>query len=53
MKRVKKIVRYQCESTKKWHGEDITVVVMDTGMTLHPALLGRGFLFRDFVNDRP
>ena len=53
MKRVKKIVRYQCESTKKWHGEDITVVVMDTGMALHPALLGRGLLFHDFVNDGP
>lgn len=53
MKRVKKIVRYQCESTNKWHGEGITVVVMDTGMALHPALLGRALLFRDFVNDRP
>ena len=52
MKRVKKIVRYQCESTNKWHGEGITVVVMDTGMALHPALLGRAILFRDFVNER-
>lgn len=52
MKRVKKIVRYQCESTRKWHGEGITVVVMDTGMALHPALLGRAILFRDFVNER-
>lgn len=52
MKRVKKIVRYQCESTNKWHGEGITVVVMDTGMALHPALLERALLFRDFVNDR-
>ena len=52
MKRVKKIVRYQCESTTKWHGEGITVVVMDTGMALHQALLGSALLFRDFVNER-
>ena len=53
MKRVKKIVRYECEKTKKWRGENVTVVVMDTGMALHPQLHGRAILFRDFVNGRP
>ena len=53
MKRVKKIVQYHCEATKKWRGDNITVVVMDTGMAMHPELKERAILFRDFVNGRP
>ena len=53
MKRVKKIVQYYCEATKKWLGDNITVVVMDTGMAMHPELKERAILFRDFVNGRP
>lgn len=53
MKRVKEIVRYECEKTKRWRGDNITVAVMDTGMALHPQLRGRAILFRDFVNGHP
>lgn len=52
MKRVKKIVHYQCPSTQKWQGTGVTVVVMDTGLSLHPEFQGRMVLFRDFVNGR-
>lgn len=52
MMRAKKIVHYQCEGTRRWQGRGITVVVMDTGMVLHPELQGRAVLFRDFVNGR-
>lgn len=52
MKRVKQIVQYPREMTKKWLGDGITVVVMDTGMAMHPELKNSAFLFRDFVNGR-
>ncbi len=48
MRRVKKIVHYQ----DKWLGKGIVIVVMDTGVVLHPELMGKILLFRDFVNGR-
>lgn len=48
MNRVKKIVHYQ----KKYLGKDCTVVIMDTGVARHPDLLGRIWVFRDFINGR-
>ena len=52
MMRAKKIVHYPCEGTRRWQGRGITVVVMDTGMALHPEFQGRAILFRDFINGR-
>lgn len=48
MNRVKKIVHYQ----KKWLGDGIVVVVLDTGASRHPDLKGRIWVFRDFINGR-
>lgn len=48
MNRVKKIVHYQ----KKWLGNGIVVVVLDTGVAKHPDLDGRIWMFRDFINGR-
>lgn len=48
MNRVKKIVHYH----KKWLGNGIVVVVVDTGVSNHPDLAGRIWKFRDFVNGR-
>lgn len=48
MNRVKKIVHYQ----KKWLGNGVVVVVLDTGVARHPELKGRIWMFRDFMNGR-
>lgn len=48
MNRVKKIVHYQ----KKWLGNGIVVVVLDTGASRHPELEGQIWRFRDFINGR-
>ena len=48
MNRVKKIVHYD----RVWKGKDSVVVVMDTGVEMHPELEGRIWLFRDFINGR-
>ena len=48
MNRVKKIVHYQ----KKWLGNGIVIVVLDTGVSKHPDLDGRIWRFRDFINGR-
>lgn len=48
MKRVKKIVHFK----KDWLGKGIVIVVMDTGVVLHPELRGRILMFRDFINER-
>ena len=52
MRRVKKIVQYPYQGATMWSGIGVTVVVMDTGMVLHPELQGRAVLFQDFVNER-
>lgn len=52
MRRVKKIVQYPHKVTAMWSGIGVTVVVMDTGMVLHPELQGHAILFQDFVNYR-
>lgn len=48
MKRVKKIVHYQ----NKWLGKGCTVVVMDTGVAMHPDLDGHIWIYRDFIGGR-
>lgn len=48
MRRVKKIVH--CDG--KWEGRDLVVVIMDTGVSVHPDLEQGVCLFRDFVNGR-
>lgn len=48
MKRVKKIVHYQ----DKWLGKGCTVVVMDTGVAVHPDLDGHIGVYRDFIGGR-
>ena len=52
MRRVKKIVQYSYNYITRWQGQGVTVVVMDTGMALHPEVQGKAILFRDFVNGR-
>ena len=52
MRRVKKIVQYPYQGATMWSGIGVTVVVMDTGVVLHPELQGRAVLFQDFVNER-
>ena len=54
MKRVKKIIHY-CDNEiaeKGWLGRDVVVVVMDTGVALHPEIRERIWMFRDFVNEQ-
>lgn len=55
MKRVKEIIHYQSKNMpeRRWMGEKIVVAVLDTGVMLHPELMGRILIFRDFVNEFP
>ena len=48
MNRVKKIVH--CDGN--FDGQDLVVAIMDTGVSMHPDLDGRIWMFRDFVNGR-
>lgn len=52
MRRVKRIVQYPYGRTFMGSGDGVTVVVMDTGMALHPELDGQAVLFLDMINGR-
>lgn len=52
MRRVKRIVQYPYGRTTMGSGGGVTVVVMDTGMALHPELYGQAVLFLDMINGR-
>lgn len=52
MRRVKRIVQYPYGRTTIGSGDGVTVVVMDTGMALHPELDGQAVLFLDMINGR-
>lgn len=52
MRRVKRIVQYPYGRTSMGSEGGVTVVVMDTGMALHPELHRQAVLFLDLINGR-
>ena len=52
MKRVKEIIRYCGHeyAEKGWLGRDVVVVIMDTGVSIHPEIKNSIWKFEDFVN---
>ena len=52
MRRVKRIVQYPYGRMAMESGVGVTVVVMDTGMALHPELYGQAVMFLDLINGR-
>lgn len=52
MKWVKQSIHYWCPDTKehKFLGQNVTVAILDTGISPHPDFKGRILSFRDFSN---
>ena len=50
MKWVKQSIHYWCPDTKehKFLGQNVTVAILDTGISPHPDFKGRILSFRDF-----
>ncbi len=52
MKNVKKLLKIEEIHRRNIKGENVGVVIMDTGISEHPDLNGRIIKFKDFVNNK-
>ena len=54
MNKVKQQIHYWCDDTGQGNirGQNVTVAILDTGMSVHPDLKGRLLAFQDCVGHR-